>query len=462
MQHESMSLSLLAIAAQWLCAFLYKTHSVSIVNKSCGILLAVLLAACNKEVDYINSIDPIGNTNIVELDSLTAIGDVYVPDSLSTSAGLSYFKMGYLQDTVYGHVLCEPVFRMTVPAELPELTNNSIFDSVALIIKPDRSHAGDTSVPIQLAVYRLAEDMQATNSVFYAHHRFATDAQPLGTSSFLYMPYRKDNDSVRVVLAQAFGESLFDMLRKKNISTTDVSSFQSWLKGFAVRTLSANSNLMLEVPKTDSAIVLRLYYHNDVGRPDKQEVSFPLSASVYGYYAMHINRTAAVLSGLQQKTIATAPRQQLFHQTMTELNTRFSFPALKEMLKNMAGAQIINATLQLKPIQSNLVQHALPATLNLYYYHTDGYLEGPLKDANDATQTGSLQLDVLYEKNSQYSFDITAYIKQELLSNSFTTKRLMIKAGGAGDALQQLSMGMPGNTQYTSRLILTYVSYNNN
>lgn len=249
MQHERLPSSHLASAVLRAAAFLYKIYSVQSVNKTCSILLAVLLAACNKEVDYINSIDPIGNTNMVEMDTLTAIADVYVPDSLSTSSGLSYFKMGLLQDSVYGNVRCTPTFRLTVPSNLPTLENNSYFDSAVLIIKPDRSHAGDTSLPLQLAVYRLTEDMQSNNSIFYAHHRFATEAVPLGSTSFLYMPNRKDNDSIKVLMQHNFGATLFDMLRKNSITTTDTDVFQNWLKGLSIQTASASSNLMLEVPK---------------------------------------------------------------------------------------------------------------------------------------------------------------------------------------------------------------------
>lgn len=419
-----------------------------------------LLQSCAKDVDYITTISPSDNPYLIQIDTFSAEGIVYRPDSFVT-ASKTLLYAGKHNDPVFGQLNCISYMRPTLPASTPDQPGNtSYYDSIVLIIKPKKIYYGDTMSTYTLNVSRLSESMyHSDGDVFYNNHSFATYPGSIGTKSVVYRP--NVDDSIMIRLNDNLGKELFDMFKANSETIKDAAVFADYLKGFKLEA-GSNTNVIYALSASDTAATrMRIYYHNDIGKQQKVQIDFGFTNNTYNFSNINTHYIDALQGLNEQKEVKATGT--MVNQELLGLQTRFSFPSIKEILKLGNYVKILNATLEVIPATARYTNtYILPPALNVYYYNISGSLEGPLVSpvSSSATQTGDLQVDGSSNQNTSYHFDITSYINGELATTNYTTQKLVIKAADADNSLYQLVAGLPGNATYKTRLIVSLMVYN--
>lgn len=417
--------------------------------------------ACNKELEYIDSIPAFDNANVAQVDTFTVKGTITRPDSVQTS-GLEYFKFGRLNDPGFGVTSCFPVTGIGLPLDDLTLEGNYYYDSLVLTVKSGRSWQGDTTQPFTIVVKRLSADLDTESGALYSHHRFGTYEQALGSAGFLYRP-SLDDSLFDIRLDDTFGKTLFDMFRANDPIIREEAVFRDWFKGLELSMQTSGAGMMMEVPQSSGdGIQFRLHYHIDNGRDQENAyLDFSLTgASAYTY--METNRTGTQLSSLDSKTELTIDSESplLYSQSLTDVRTEFSFPGIKELLKKATYFSLVESRLIVRPQALTSSFFPYPAQLYAYVKDISGTETGPLTDAASQTLDGDFYYDAAYPHNSYYSFDVTSFVQNELTSTDLTTLKLVLRNGDNSSTLTRLVAGLPGNKQYTTQLIVTYLLYN--
>jgi len=422
-------------------------------------IVSLWIISCNKEADYITSIPAFDNANIVQTDTFSVEGTVYRPDSIFTG-NAEYFKLGAIRDSIFGYILCRPVFRFSMPAVVEEMTANHYFDSLVITLRPQRSWQGDSTLPLNFSIKRLQEEIESESGSLFSHHRFATETVSLGEVMKNYRP--RSGDSINLKLKESFGNEIFEMLKDQNAIVTSNVLFLNWLKGVEISVKEQGTGMMLELPRNDSSIQIRFHYHLDNGRTEKRYFDFVVDLSGHYYTAMDVDRSGtplAALDGSKEIKINLA-NPILYTHSLTEVNTLFSFPGLKEIPKAGKYFSVIEGKFTVRPVQFDHHRFPLPGNLQLFYYSPDGWIEGPVKyPSGDETQNGNFIFDGAYGANTQYSFDLSSYVSTEMVSNYFDTKKLILKRDGFSGEMTRLYAGLPGNRNYPSKLAITFLTY---
>ncbi len=422
------------------------------------LIAACFWLACNKDTEYIDSIPAFDNANIAKVDTLNVVGLITCADSMQTS-GMEYFKMGLIKDPEFGATNCMAITAMGLPAGGANLDGNYYFDSLVLTILPGRSWQGDSTESFHLEVKRLAQDLITESGFFYNHYRFSTYQQALGSKVFMYRPSIDDTMDIR--LDDDLGKTLFNFFKTNDPVIRSDEVFKNWFKGIEI-SMQANGNGMLfEVPQSGSGIRMRLYYHLDNGRIENTYFDFSFN-SVNAYTFMETNRTGTSLAVLDGgNTIPLAAANPLMYcQSLTDVRTEFSFPGIKELLKKGVYFSLVEARLIVKPKSLENSFFPYPAQLNIYYKDIAGVEAGPVTDAQNQTLDGDFYNDIAYPINSYYSFDVTSYVQNELTGDDLTSLKLVLRNGNYSGALSRLVTGLPGNSRYSTKLIITYLTYN--
>ena len=153
------------------------------------ILPAFILFGCNKpQIQFGEAYVNNNYSNIVLVDTLSAKLSTIYRDSVITS-GSSSILVGKYSDDFFGTTTAKSFIELQ-PPPVVMLDSKAVYDSVALILRPNKSYYGDTTSVSQMAVYQLTNPLNfpQNQSQFYNKTNFPVDATPLGT----YLIIQKD------------------------------------------------------------------------------------------------------------------------------------------------------------------------------------------------------------------------------------------------------------------------------
>lgn len=424
----------------------------------CTVILLMMLSSCNKQVSYIGTTSPSDNPYLLQLDTFDMQETIYAPDSFKT-AGKNAVFAGIQKDAVYGVINCTPYFRLSLPAVTPEPGNNSYFDSIRMVIKPARTYYGDTNSIFRISLNRLQQDMtHADGDIFYNNHSFLAYPASLGEAAVQFHP--TSGDSIVIKLDDAFGLELFNLFKEKSGIVTDSSVFKSYYKGFQIKS-DAGNNVIYSLPVADSNFQVRLYYHDDIGKPVSNTVTFPVEKGAYNFTNIAINRSGTPLAPLDSHNEMEAT-DFIADNELTQVRTRLRFPSLKDIQKLGAYVKILDARLEVKPVVPRYTSfYKLPPALNLYTYDIAGAVSGPLYTPGTTTvQTGNLSVDDTYGRDTKYIFYVSDYLATQLTATSYTAQQLVLITPDADTNLVSLVAGTAANSEYKTRLIVSLLLYN--
>jgi hypothetical protein len=429
-------------------------------------LLPVVLISCEKtKVQFGQAYVDNSYSNIILVDTITAQLSTVFSDSVST-AGSGVMLAGNYNDNAFGKITAKSFFEIAPPA-LADLATNSAFDSLRLIIRPNKTYYGDTSFNTQLSVYQLKNNLSFPlyQTQFYNTTDFEVDPNPLGSINTLIYP--NNTDSVAIRLSDVTGKNLFDLYKSKDYVMQSVTNFLPYFKGLQLAPSTAG---MHAIYGFHDSLIMRMYYHETGVFIVNKFLDFTFYNSDNKQFSqVKADRTGtplAAFNGTNKEVVSTSMGNSAYTQVLTGFMAKIKFPTLRNLLLRPDYIKILKAELVIKPLKSSYnAITPLPPNLSATTTDQSNVLGAPLSfSASGAviTQTGNLITDALYNENTSYDYDVTSYLQQQILIGSANQNGLLLipPFPASISSLDRLIIGDQKNTQGSIQLKLYYVSVN--
>lgn len=396
------------------------------------LLLSITFTACEKvDIDF-GSSSTEQDPNITYFDNYTIDIATYKPDSFLTS-GNNIFCLGNHTDPVFGKVQAGSYVQLAIPTSNPVINQLVVFDSLELVLKPNGAFYGDSSLPVNINVYRLTQNIKddVNGDYYYNTSFFAYSPTPVAQQTVSL--YGKTGKEVHIKLSQALGQEWLTKLKTNDDVFASQDNFNNYFKGLYITTDSVlTQSLAYYTASADSMFVI-LHYHDNGLYPEAKQLNFSYTAAKQ-FNQISFRHTsasfAAFVNKKSQLIASSASGNQSFLNSNLGASIKISFPDLLNLKALHPYIKIVKATLVVKPdVASYTKPYQLPSTL--YLYQTNENNEQGLGIFTTGTtsqtlQTGSLVIDDLYGENTYYSYDITAFINNKIAEGQFSKSALLL------------------------------------
>lgn len=394
--------------------------------------------ACKKvDIQFGNQFLDNGYTQVVKVDSFSVdLSTVYV-DSFVTS-GKNVAMIGAYSDPVFGQINSNTYLEV-VPPVFTDLSyysdsfKTTSFDSLALVIRPDKSYFGDTSKPLRLNVNSLSESIVPyANGVYnyiYNTRVFTVNSNLLGTKTISLRP--NSGDSVIIRLDDVLGNELLKKFQDPNdVDNKTTDAFLQYFKGLRI---SADPGSQLIFGASDS-VVMRLYYKKAGLYQENRHMDFTLANAAHQFNNITVDRSGTVLKDLStaKQLSSTATANAAYTLYMAGAMAKLRFPTARDILKLPDFAKILKATLIIRPVRGTYGTglYQLPPELRLSTTTQLNQIGDDLSivesNGSSTVQNGNLVVDDLYGENTIYSYDISSYLRGVIADGTINANGLLL------------------------------------
>jgi hypothetical protein len=378
----------------------------------------LLLDACQKpSINFGTTFTNENTTNVVAIDTFSVRLSTVLVDSFATAA-TGNLLVGRYNDPYFGVVTSKSYLQVTPPTNLPIISNLASYDSLSLILRINKGFYGDTTKVQRYTVSQLTSviELPGTQITFYSNSKIPYDPSPLGYSDVQINPTafftsQRLNDSLKIKLPDSQGLELFNLLYNQSDTVKNVSTFLGYFKGFAIY---PDDNSVGSIFGFRDTVIMRLYYHEPGLVYTPKFVDFTLNNKQFQFNQITYDRTgtpSAPIDSLHDEVASTATGNAAFIQGTTGLEMKIRFPTIGNLLQFPDYLSILKAQLTIKPVAGTYSPTlALPPQLAMSMTDPSNII-GPTLPFG----SGNLVVDYLYGANTAYTYDITPYIKQQIL-----------------------------------------------
>jgi Domain of unknown function (DUF4270) len=227
--------------------------------------------------------------------------------------------------------------------------------------------------------------------------------------------------------------------------------FTGYFKGIKIS--SQNSHAIYGF---QDSVTMRMYYHEtDLYRQNKY-FDFKLNDRSLQFNHIDYDRSGTkltVLNAANKEVLSTQTGGAGYTQSATGLYAKISFPTIRQILQRPDFIKIVKAELIIKPVAGSYSgQYPLPS--QLIAATTDGLNEPGAalvtgSGVSLVTQNGNLFQDPLYPANTNYIYDVTSYLLQQLNTTGINENGLLL-------------VPPPGNRTNIFNRLVTGDAYNKN
>jgi hypothetical protein len=437
------------------------------------LFLLSLISACTKvDISFGNYYLDNNYTQIIKIDTFSSeLSTVYL-DSFTTSNKGSLWIGGYT-DPEFG-IIKTKAYTELIPPTYTNSFANSSFDSIALIIKLNKSYYGDTTQLLHIDVNRLSEPISTYETsplVLYNTQQFASYSTSIGAANVVIRPNLTDSISIR--LSDDLGKEFLQILQNpENTEMKSASAFVKYFKGIELNT-SASSKLVLGCK---DSLVMRLYYKTTSLYSQNTKLDFGIPSdsannvidAINRFTYISSNRAGTALQNLnaQVKEIGSSQTgNAAYSQYLTQVVAKLRFPNIREILKIPNFMKLEKANLIIRPVQKSYGNYVtLPPTMTMYLTSQLNLIGAnfvTVSGAKGTVQTGNLSIDDLYGQNTNYNYDITDYIKSQIADATINKNGLLIIPGGDqiyNNQFSRVKIGDKNNSNGKLELQLFYIS----
>ena len=341
-------------------------------------------------------------------------------------------------DPFVGNIQTKTFIQFRLPrTEIAENGGNARFDSIVLVLKPNGSYYGDTTIHAAFRVYSLARQIETLDN----GNLYSTSTVPIAdmladTSMRVRVKNLEDNE-IEIKLPYSFGERLFQGLLR------DEDGYQpnNFLRTFPGLAIGAgeSSDCIHGFMLSDTTCMIRLYYN--VTSTFREESIIELIANhENSFYSMTNDRIKLPFYNAKSDPVPTSETENMgIIMSGSPMYVRLEFPYLNDLLWLGQIVKIHRAILYVRPIFKSFDVVPLPPRLTLFPFDPTSNL--PLGAAISVPSQGNAALGTQYgnlpehyqnissPEFPQYTFDITSFISQQL--------------GRDGFAKWALSLGIP-------------------
>jgi hypothetical protein len=441
-------------------------------------LVLFFLSACDKpSISFGTTFVNNNNTNIIAVDTFaTALSTVQL-DSFPT-AGTNTMLLGSYNDPYFGSITSKSFLQFGTPGGIPVVTTESVFDSISLIMRINKSFYGDTMIPQRYYVSQLDTPLKLPlppfPQTFFNNKRVSFSSTPLGFTDVTIKPLAGitksilTKDSVQIELPDTLGQDLLHLMFIKSQVVTNLTSFLNYFKGLCIYSDTVGGRGVM-FGFNDSAII-RLVYHQPGATNNYVNVIFPIYNRSFQFNQINFDRSGTPLTVFgslprpNPTVSAEAPSALTNHvtylQSATGLQVKIKFPSISTLGQFSDYIGIYKADLIIKPISGSYSPLlALPPQLILSLTNDNNQL-GTSLTFNGTVQTGSLVTDYITGQNTQYVYDVTSFIKQQvtLPANSLNALMLNIPSPSNYTTFNRVMIGDQTNKLFNATLKVYYVS----
>jgi hypothetical protein len=404
-----------------------RTHTILL---SSAVTLFLLGACVKPTINFGTAFVSNNNTNIVVIDSFTTqMSTVYV-DSFPT-AGTGTMLLGRYKDKAFGVISSKTFFQMAPPINIPTISNRAAYDSLVLITRINRYFYGDTTVTQTYHVSQLSNLIQlpGIQPTFYSNNTVPYNNSPLGSSTLRIYPHagytsQLANDSVKYRLPDAKGLELFNLLQTKSPTVTNTNSFLAYFKGLAIY---PDDNSTGAVYGFKDTVIMRVFYHEPGVASVNRYTDFTFFNRVFQWNNIVADRTGTPLQklastpettqGIPVEISSDSTGHAAYAQSATSMQVKIKFPFIWKLQQLPDFVSVLKADLIVSPVSGSYDPlFALPPRLQIYQTDERNLLLAPI--ILTGAQYGNLIVDYVYGTNTNYTYDLTNFIKAELLAGA--------------------------------------------
>ncbi|MDR7209201.1 DUF4270 family protein [Flavobacterium piscis] len=433
------------------------------------LLFAMTIFSCGTDTDageFVVGSDYLAVSNkVILIDTVTVEMSTINFDSLVTS-GQSRILVGNYEDAVFGKVKSESYFQLasndyTLRNEGSD-TNapNYVFDSISMILKYDNYYYGDTTKVQTLNIHQITQKVKPNtdDDSFYNNSALSYNSDILGSIS--YKPRPKEKDSINIEMNAAFGEALFQKLKKREI--TDFETFSEYLKGLVIVPSTSNTSSIIGFNLTSK---VRLYYSKYQGDTETSFTKdFTISDATKQFNSISLDKTGTLIQNLpvsSSKLASSLTSSQGFIQSGTGVACRIDFPNIKQLKYISDKGAIVNAELILKPINNSYSEKfPLADSLRIYVADKLNRISGTLLNSAGSSVYGILnKKSDEFNENIGYSVSIGNFLQKEMLRQSDSKSALILTLPGISKAVDRIILGDQKHLNNKIQLKIYYISY---
>lgn len=380
-------------------------------------LFILAVSACTKPVISFQSVyNGDNSTNVVTIDTFAIQVSTVFLDSFITS-GTSAQLLGRYIDPFFGTITSQSYSDIGTPNPLPTLTNYSVYDSIQLIMRINKTFYGDTTQVQRYEVSQLTQVMNfpGVQTAFFNNNSIPYDPLVLGSTEVKINPFagltsQRIGDSVKITMPNSMGQDLFGLLYRQPDTITNPAIFRGYFRGLAVY---PDTTMPGAVYGFRDTLILRIYYHEPGVVVVQKTADFHLTNAFTQFNQISVNRSGTPTQSLSEASPelpSTSSGNQAFLQPITSLYVKLLFPTINNLQTYPDYIALMKAVLIIKPVQGTYSPlYNLVPQVNLSLTNQANTISGPLPYGN-----GSLSIDYLYGTNTSYSYDITTYIQNAL------------------------------------------------
>jgi len=432
------------------------------------VLFMLAIFACTKpQIAFESVYNGDNSTNVITVDTFSVQVSTVFLDSFTTS-GTSAQLLGRYVDPFFGTITSRSYTDIGTPNPSPVITNTSVYDSIQLILRINKTFYGDTTQVQRFLVSQLTQVMNfpGTQTAFFNNNSIPFDPTILGSTDVRINPTagltsQRFGDSIKISMPNSLGAQLFGLLYRQPDTLTNPAIFRGFFKGL---TVYPDVNFPGAVYGFRDTMALRIYYHQPGVVVTQQKTDF----SIINQYSQFNQITADRLGTATEKITrltpelqSTASGNQAFLQPISSLYIKLLFPTISNLPSYPDYLAVMKAVLEIKPVQGTYSPiYNLPPLVNLSLT-----TEGNTIGAQLPSGSGNLSIDYLYGTNTNYSYDITSYIQNALTqgapNNAKNGLLLTTPAATFNTSFNRAVIGNAYNAQLSNQISLKiyYASY---
>ncbi|WP_157489772.1 DUF4270 family protein [Flavobacterium sp. CF136] len=404
------------------------------------------------------------NNKVILIDTLTVEMSTINFDSLVTS-NKSRVLVGNYDDPLFGKVKSNSYFQLASDSySLISSTDteaaNYVFDSISMILKYDNYYYGDTTKVQTFDIHRLTQKVKPNtdDDSFYNNSALSYSSESLGTIS--YKPRPLEKDSINIKMDAAFGEALFQKLKKREI--TDFDSFKEYLNGLVLIPTTTNSSSVIGFNLSSK---VRLYYSKYQGDAEDSFIKdFTITDATKQFNAISLDKSGTLIQNLpasNSNLSSLLTNNQGYIQSGTGVACRIDFPNIKQLKYISDNGAIVDAELILKPVNNSYSDnYPLSDSLQVYVADKLNRISGTLNTSAGKPLYATLnKKSDEFNENVLYSLSVGNFLQKEMLKQSDSRSSLVFTLPTISKAVNRLVLGDQKHLNNKIQLKIYYISY---
>ncbi|MVZ66314.1 hypothetical protein GQF61_10630 [Sphingobacterium sp. DK4209] len=394
-----------------------------------GLSVALFFASCDKDMSISLKNESIDNLNLTSTDTLsTVVSTVLMPNIPTSGAGdtTTRILVGKVSQGPIGSLSSNAYIRLMPGNVSNDLPTSAKYDSITLVMRPSTgayTH-GDTTKTQTIVAHRVTQTLEQTTlnntmtglpnpiyisgAAIFGHQKFAYDATPLGSVTFL--PHMNRRDSVSIRLSDAWGTELFNKIRTADYVFNSTANFQEYFKGLALVPAASNTAIV----GFHNLVSVRIHYSyvGTDGFKKRGVKTLQTGDSRFQYNNFQADRTGTAFETLSTtKEIKSDASQGVsFIQAGNGVATKITIPGLAEFMQTQDIA--INKAELVVEVASKEVGSFVAAPKPVLWIATDNiptsFVTTPFANT---IQEGAYIIGNNTGRNGRYVFNMIQYIR---------------------------------------------------